>query len=149
MRVAARPTCRHPCPGSGHGHPREPVVDAGAILTPSNLYRAMERCIAVCRSARVCAAQQCSSVSRVSTEKPVFDLSGPAYVYMQLADHIEGRIRDGELLPATRLPGERDLAEEYGVALGTARRAVQELRDRGLVLTLPAKGTYIKAPKEN
>jgi GntR family transcriptional regulator len=84
----------------------------------------------------------------VSREKPVFDLSGPAYVYKQLADHIEGRIKDRELLPASRLPGERDLAEEYGVALGTARRAIQELRDRGLVLTLPAKGTYIKAPKD-
>lgn len=81
----------------------------------------------------------------VSEERPTFDPSGPAYVYMQLADHIASRIRSGELLPATRLPGERDLAEEYGVALGTARRAVQELRDRGLVITLPAKGTYISA----
>jgi DNA-binding GntR family transcriptional regulator len=84
----------------------------------------------------------------VSDEKSAFDLSGPAYVYMQLADHIAARIQRGELRPAARLPGERDLAEEYGVALGTARRAVQELRDRGLVLTLPAKGTYIRAGKD-
>ncbi|MCW2945201.1 MAG: transcriptional regulator, GntR family [Actinoallomurus sp.] len=84
----------------------------------------------------------------VSDEKSAFDLSGPAYVYMQLADHIAARIQRGELRPAARLPGERDLAEEYGVALGTARRAVQELRDRGLVVTLPAKGTYIRAGKD-
>jgi GntR family transcriptional regulator len=32
------------------------------------------------------------------------------------------------------------------VALGTVRRAVQELRDRGLVVTLPAKGTYVRSP---
>jgi DNA-binding GntR family transcriptional regulator len=76
---------------------------------------------------------------------PPFEPAGPAYVYMQMADHIAARIAGGELQPPARLPGERDLAEEYGVALGTARRAVQELRDRGLVLTLPAKGTYIKA----
>jgi GntR family transcriptional regulator len=87
-------------------------------------------------------------VIHVSDEKVVFDQSGPAYVYMQLADHIASRIESGELLPAARLPGERDLAEEYGVALGTARRAVQELRDRGLVLTLPAKGTYIRAGRD-
>lgn len=74
-----------------------------------------------------------------------FEPTGPAYVYMQMADHIEARIRNGELQPDARLSGERDLAEEYGVALGTARRAIQELRDRRLVLTLPAKGTYIRA----
>ncbi|MBQ1165678.1 GntR family transcriptional regulator, partial [Streptomyces sp. A73] len=42
---------------------------------------------------------------------------------------------------------ERDLAEEYGIAYGTARRVVQELRDRGLAITLPGKGTYIQAPE--
>jgi len=31
-------------------------------------------------------------------------------------------------------------------AVGTARRAVQELRERGLALTLPAKGTFVKSP---
>ncbi len=82
----------------------------------------------------------------VNDDKPVFDPS--AYVYMQLADDIEKRIAGGELLPASRLPGERELAEEYGVALGTARRAIKELRERELVVTLPAKGTYIKARKE-
>ena len=47
--------------------------------------------------------------------------------------------------PAARLPGERDLAAEYQVALGTVRRAIEELRSRGLVVTLPAKGTFVVA----
>ncbi|MFI1970356.1 GntR family transcriptional regulator [Streptomyces cinnamoneus] len=47
------------------------------------------------------------------------------------------------LVQGARLPGERDLAEEYGVAIGTARRAIQELRERGLLITLPAKGTFV------
>jgi GntR family transcriptional regulator len=71
------------------------------------------------------------------------DAGGPGYVYARLADHIAGRIESGELPAGSRLPGERELAEEYGVALGTARRAVRELRDRGLVVTLPAKGTFV------
>ncbi|WP_051760390.1 winged helix-turn-helix domain-containing protein [Herbidospora cretacea] len=77
------------------------------------------------------------------------DAPGPAmYVYARVADHIAARIAVGELMPGTRLPGERDLAAEYGVALGTVRRAIEELRDRGLVVTLPAKGTYIARPED-
>lgn len=74
---------------------------------------------------------------------PQFDPSGPEYVYAAMADHIAARIAVGELVPDARLPGERELAEEYGVAIGTARRAVEELRRRGLVVTLPAKGTFV------
>ncbi len=76
---------------------------------------------------------------------PEFDpeAGGPAYVYALMADHLHARIEAGELKPGTRLPGERALAAEYGVALGTARRAIEELRQRGLVVTLPAKGTFV------
>ena len=71
------------------------------------------------------------------------DAVGAAYVYMAVADHFAARIESGQLPAGARLPGERELAETYGVALGTARRAVEELRDRGLVVTLPAKGTFV------
>jgi DNA-binding GntR family transcriptional regulator len=71
------------------------------------------------------------------------DAGGPGYAYMKITEHITARITAGELRPGARLPGEQDLAEEYGVALGTIRRAISELRDRGLVITLPAKGTYV------
>lgn len=76
------------------------------------------------------------------------DAVAAAYVYQRMADHIVARIRAGQISPGARLPGERALAEEYGVALGTARRAVEELRERGFVVTLPAKGTFVKAAEE-
>jgi DNA-binding GntR family transcriptional regulator len=66
-----------------------------------------------------------------------------AYTYVRLADHVVARIKAGELSPGARLDGERAMAEEYGVAIGTIRRAVRELRDRGWLVTLPAKGTYV------
>lgn len=74
------------------------------------------------------------------------EADGPGYVYARLADYIASRIAAGELAPGSRLPGERELAEQYSVALGTVRRALQELRERGLVVTLPAKGTYVRSP---
>jgi len=79
------------------------------------------------------------------TAVPPFDPDAgpPGYVYMAVADHIAARITAGELPAGARLPGERELAVEYQVALTTGRRAIQELRERGLVITLPAKGTYV------
>lgn len=74
------------------------------------------------------------------------DPTAPEYVYRQIADHIAAEIAAGKLSPGARLPGERALAEQYGVAIGTARRAIEDLRDRGLAVTLPAKGTFIAAP---
>lgn len=75
-------------------------------------------------------------------QRPV-DPARPVYVWKQVADHIAARIASGELQPGARLEGERELAESLGVAIGTVRRAVEDLRERGLVVTLPAKGTYI------
>lgn len=65
------------------------------------------------------------------------------YVYVRLADHIEARIRAGELSLGRRLPAERDMAEEYGVAYLTVRRAAKELRERGLIRTVVGRGTYV------
>lgn len=83
-------------------------------------------------------------------QRRLIDPSRPEYVYVQLAGALEARIRGGDLRPGARLLGERDLAEEYGVAIGTVRRAVEELRDRGLVVTVPAKGTFVadQSPSE-
>jgi len=73
-----------------------------------------------------------------------FELNdGPEYAWLQMVRHLEARISAGELPPGSRLPGERELAAEYGVALGTVRRALQEMRDRNLVVTTPSKGTFI------
>ncbi|MEO3745254.1 winged helix-turn-helix domain-containing protein [Plantactinospora sp. B5E13] len=63
---------------------------------------------------------------------------------MQLADLLEKKIEKGELAPGQLLPSEIHLRQEYGVARGTVRSAVALLRDRGLVVTLPQRGTYVR-----
>jgi GntR family transcriptional regulator len=70
----------------------------------------------------------------------------PEYVYVQVADRVEAEIRSGRLPVGARLPNERAMGEQYGVAPGTARRAVAELRERGLVATLPNKGSFVIEP---
>jgi DNA-binding GntR family transcriptional regulator len=68
---------------------------------------------------------------------------GIGYVFMQLADDLEARIRAGEFPPGSRLPGRTRLAADYGVAEMTARRAIEELEARGLVLRDAARGALV------
>jgi GntR family transcriptional regulator len=71
---------------------------------------------------------------------------GPDLVYVMIADDIAAQIQDGRLVPCQRLPAENELATEYGVARMTVRRAMWELRERGLVRTVTGKGTFIERP---
>jgi DNA-binding GntR family transcriptional regulator len=79
------------------------------------------------------------------TEVPPYDpkAGGPAYTYARIADHLAARIGAGEFPAGSMLPNERALAESYEVALNTVRRALDVLREAGLVATLPAKGTFV------
>ncbi|WP_458246330.1 GntR family transcriptional regulator [Streptomyces sp. MAI_2237] len=80
------------------------------------------------------------------SEVPEFNPQGPQLIYVAVADHIEARIRAGELRPGARLASERDLAQEYGVAYLTVRRAAGVLRERGLIVTVHGRGTYVADP---
>jgi DNA-binding GntR family transcriptional regulator len=67
---------------------------------------------------------------------PDFSVDSPTPVYVRVADWIESRIKSGELKPGARLPLERELARECGVAHDTVRRAAVLLRERGLINSL-------------
>lgn len=71
------------------------------------------------------------------------DRAAMGYLYIQMADHLAKRIAAGELTANTTLPAEVQLARQYGVSLGTSRRATEVLRERGLVATLRSKGTFV------
>jgi DNA-binding GntR family transcriptional regulator len=66
--------------------------------------------------------------------------------YLRVADDIAGRIAAGELKPGARLRAERDLAEYYEVSYGTIRRAMEVLRERGLITTIHGRGTFVTSP---
>jgi GntR family transcriptional regulator len=73
----------------------------------------------------------------------------PELAYLQVADDIEARIKSGELAPGTRLRSERQLAEIYERAYGTIRKAMQVLRDRGLIETIQGRGTFVKVSERD
>ena len=82
-------------------------------------------------------------VSNVYSMADEIDRWNPEPVYLQLTAILRGQIERGELVPRQPLPSESYLVGHYGVSRGTARRAVQVLRDEGLVVTIPQRGTYV------
>jgi DNA-binding GntR family transcriptional regulator len=70
-------------------------------------------------------------------------IGNPDYVYVQAADTIAARIEAGEI--THRLPAERDLAKELGVAYQTLRHSMKVLRERGLIITRQGRGTFVSA----
>jgi GntR family transcriptional regulator len=78
----------------------------------------------------------------------VSDLEAPGgrdadLAYMRVAGDIASRIASGELAKGARLRSERDLSEYYEVSYGTVRRAMEVLRERGLITTIHGRGTFV------
>jgi DNA-binding GntR family transcriptional regulator len=80
-----------------------------------------------------------------SDARDLIDHESGRPIYQQLADVVAAMIEAGQLVVDRPIPAESRLAEEYGVARLTARRAVRELRERGLVYTVQGKGTFVAA----
>ena len=78
-------------------------------------------------------------------QPPRYDPRGPELVYVLVADDIAAQITAGALAPGARLMGKAEMAAHYGIAKMTARRAVRELRERGLVRTVVGKGSYVES----
>ena len=67
---------------------------------------------------------------------------------MQVADVIAARIEDGTYPPDSRLPAELDFVAEFGASRESVRRAIKELRNRGLIETVGGKGSFVLPPEE-
>lgn len=66
----------------------------------------------------------------------------PAYV--QISEAIAREIRAGRLLDGERLPSERQMAEDYAVAVGTLRKALGLLENQGLLERRQGSGNYVR-----
>lgn len=73
----------------------------------------------------------------------MIDPYSPTALYLQLAEILAGRIERGELPAGKPIPSETALQQEFQLSRGTVRAAVGVLRDRGLIVTAPARGSYV------
>lgn len=73
----------------------------------------------------------------------VIDREGPVPPYRQIADALRARIAAGDIPVGRRIPSLVELEATYGVARDTLRKAVQVLKDEGLVETVTGMGIYV------
>lgn len=64
-------------------------------------------------------------------------------LYAQVKNNLIRRVLEGEWKPGEQLPPEAQLAESYGLSLGTVRKAIKEMEHEGLLARWPGRGTFV------
>jgi GntR family transcriptional regulator len=67
--------------------------------------------------------------------------------YARLRDALVARITDGEWTAERPIHAEARLARDYGVSIGTVRKAVDGLVSEGLLERRQGSGTFLRAPR--
>lgn len=65
--------------------------------------------------------------------------------YVQIAETLIRDMAAGRLIAGERLPPERRMADDMGIAVGTLRKALSDLADRGLLERIQGSGNYVKS----
>ena len=64
--------------------------------------------------------------------------------YIQIAETLIREIASGRLADGVRLPPEREMAAEMGIAVGTLRKALEDLDQKGLLRRVHGSGNYVR-----
>lgn len=64
--------------------------------------------------------------------------------FIQLSEMLIREIAAGHLVDGARLPPERDMADDLGVAVGTLRKALADVEAKGLLDRVQGSGNYVR-----
>lgn len=67
--------------------------------------------------------------------------------YEMVYAHVRDQIAAGAIRPGDRLPGERGMASALGVSRSTVRQALRVAEEAGLIVKIPARGTFVAEPR--
>lgn len=73
----------------------------------------------------------------------ISNISSPLYI--AIAEQLEQDIKDGKLLPGTKLPPQRELADFLDVNLSTITRAFKLCGQKGLIYASIGSGTFVSS----
>jgi DNA-binding transcriptional MocR family regulator len=79
----------------------------------------------------------------MSWKPSISEVSGP--IYRELASLLEEDVKSGKLMPGTKLPPQRELADYLDINLSTVSRAFKLCEQRGLICASIGNGTYVSS----
>lgn len=68
-------------------------------------------------------------------------------LYVQLSELVIREIAAGRYLEGDKLPPERDMAVQLGTSVGTLRKALADLTDKGFLERRHGSGNYVRRPE--
>jgi GntR family transcriptional regulator len=74
---------------------------------------------------------------------PPIDYDAPDPPHRQIVAWMQAEIAAGRLEPGRKVPSESWLQQAFGVARTTVRRSMSVLRDEGIIVTVPGRGSYV------
>jgi GntR family transcriptional regulator len=96
------------------------------------------------------AGEQTAPSATVVRESPADELAAidPRLpLFQRLAGVLRNRIQARDWPVGSVIDSEQDLAAQYGLSLGTVRRAIEELVSEGLLQRRQGSGTYVRRPQ--
>jgi GntR family transcriptional regulator, N-acetylglucosamine utilization regulator len=86
-------------------------------------------------------------VNAQGRNKRRIDRSTPVPLYFQIAEHLRRSLFQGKMRQGDLLTTDERVQEEFSVSRATARKAIDELVDEGLVERITGKGTFVAEPR--
>lgn len=74
--------------------------------------------------------------------------SQPLPKYIQISERLIREIAAGHIADGARMPPERDMAADLGIAVGTLRKALGDLEEKGLLERIQGSGNYVRHKPE-
>lgn len=69
--------------------------------------------------------------------------------WRQIANALRKRIETGDIPPGGRIPSTVELEQEWDVARETIRKAINHLKDEGLIEGVAGMGIYVIDPEDD
>ncbi|WP_313799132.1 GntR family transcriptional regulator [Cytobacillus sp.] len=68
-------------------------------------------------------------------------------LYHQLMERLKGAIQKGHWTHGDKIPSENQLMDQFNVSRNTAKKAIEELVQEGILYRIQGKGTFVAKPK--
>ncbi|MEV0073556.1 GntR family transcriptional regulator [Amycolatopsis sp. NPDC050768] len=77
---------------------------------------------------------------------PKLDPNDARSPYLQVSESLRSEIYAGSFEPGEKLPSHQAIADDFGVSVGTVKRAFAQLQEEQLIVTRQGQGSFVRDP---